>query len=126
MDNLKYEHDKLQKKSNKQTSQVEKERDQVHTNGANLLVVYISLSTTSFWLDGDFEFRDGYNGGGGGVVLRITTASHILAIQATMYMIVRFTHSNHLIDMKDTDFPRENMALDLNQMAVNQSLILTG
>ena len=79
-----------------------------------------------FWLDGDFEFRDGYNGGGGGVVLRITTASHILAIQATMYMIVRFTHSNHLIDMKDTDFPRENMALDLNQMAVNQSLILTG
>ena len=31
MDNLKYEHDKLQKKSNKQTSQVEKERDQVHT-----------------------------------------------------------------------------------------------
>lgn len=31
MDNLKYEHDKLQKKSNKQASQVEKERDQVHT-----------------------------------------------------------------------------------------------
>ena len=29
VDNLKYEHDKLQKKSNKQAAQVEKERDQV-------------------------------------------------------------------------------------------------
>ena len=29
VDNLKYEHDKLQKKSNKQAAQVERERDQV-------------------------------------------------------------------------------------------------
>ena len=42
VDNLKYEHDKLQKKSNKQAAQVEKERDQVI-----LIFYYFILNDTT-------------------------------------------------------------------------------
>ena len=42
VDNLKYEHDKLQKKSNKQAAQVEKERDQVI-----LIFYYFMLNDTT-------------------------------------------------------------------------------
>ena len=43
VDNLKYEHDKLQKKSNKQAAQVEKERDQV------ILIFYYFVLNDTTW-----------------------------------------------------------------------------